>query len=253
MTGNDGKRELAPSWSARLGGEDFSLSDAVGGPRGVAESLLPGVIFVATYVATGDLWWTIGLSAGVSILFVALRLVQRTPVTQAFAGFLGVLIGILWAASSGKAENYYAWGLLTNLTYGVILLLSIAVRQPAAAWAVQFLWGLPAGWKRAPQFRVLYQRCVWVTAIWAAVFIIRLSVQSPLYFSGAVASLGVAKLVLGLPLFALAVWSTWVLLREMQPAKAVQSAEIPPAAEPPSQERGTEDGHASLRTPPADQ
>lgn len=226
MEDTDENTSITPGWSARLGGSNFSLSEAVGGPRGVLESLLPGIIFVGAYVSTDNLWWTIGLSAGISTFFIALRLIQKTPVTQAFAGFLGVLIGILWAAGSGKAENYYAWGLLTNLAYGTVLVVSIIVRQPVGAWAVQFLWGLPHGWKRNPDYRTLYRRCLAVTAIWASVFILRLAIQGPLYFSGAVASLGIAKLVLGLPLFALAVWFTWVLLREMHPDKAAARGDL---------------------------
>lgn len=211
---------VTPSWSTRLGENDFSLTEAVGGLRGALESLLPGLIFVVTYVVSGNLWWTIGLSAGVSILFVMVRLIQRTPITQAMAGLLGVAVGVLWAASSGKAENYYAWGLLTNLVYGTILLISVLVRQPLGAWAVQILWALPPNWKRTPSFRVLYRRAVAVTWVWAAVFALRLAVQAPLYFSGEVAALGVAKLVLGMPLFALAAWLTWIFLREMRPQPA---------------------------------
>lgn len=32
-------------------GEDFSVIDAIGGPRGVIESMLPGVVFVVLFVA----------------------------------------------------------------------------------------------------------------------------------------------------------------------------------------------------------
>lgn len=207
-----------------MAGESFSISDAVGGVRGALESLLPGLVFVVTFLVTGELWWTVGLSAGVSVLFCLIRVTQRQPLTQAAAGLLGVLIGVVWAASSGKAENYYAWGILTNAAYGVVLLVSVLIRQPIAAWAVQFLWTLPAGWMRSIEMRLLYRRCVAVTWAWVAVFAIRLAVQWPLYASGQVTALGVAKLALGLPLFALAVWLTWVLLRNLRPA-AEEAAE----------------------------
>ena len=34
--------------------DDFSVIDAIGGPRGVIESMLPGVVFVALYVITSN-------------------------------------------------------------------------------------------------------------------------------------------------------------------------------------------------------
>ena len=43
--------------------DDFSVIDAIGGPRGVVESMLPGVVFVVMFVITSDLHLTIGVSA----------------------------------------------------------------------------------------------------------------------------------------------------------------------------------------------
>lgn len=208
-----------PGWQKAFNGNEFSLSEAIGGVRGAVESLLPGVVFVVTFVVSGSLAWTIGLSAGISVLFCIIRIFQRTPITQALAGLIGVVIGIVWALSSGQAENYYAWGLLTNVAYAVVLFLSILIRQPLIAWGLQFLWSLPKGWMRSrePLYRVLFRRAVWVTWVWVIVFALRLAVQLPLYFAGAVAALGIAKLVMGLPLFALGAWFTWVLLRELRP------------------------------------
>lgn len=210
---------MSSAWQKTLGGDEFSLTEAIGGVRGVIESLLPGLVFVIVYVTTGSLNWTIGFSAGISVLFCLIRVIQRTPITQALAGLIGVVIGIVWALSSGQAENYYAWGLLTNVGYCLVLAVSVLIRQPLIAWALQFLWSLPKGWMRSNEaaFRVLYRRSVWVTWIWVAVFGLRLCVQLPLYYSGAVAALGIAKLVMGLPLFALGAWFTWVFLREQRP------------------------------------
>lgn len=205
------------AWPAALGTDEFSWQQAMGGWRGVAESLLPGLVFVIVFVLSGNLWWTLGLSAGLAILFAGIRLAQRQPLTQAAAGLLGVLIGVVWAAASGRAENYFAWGLLTNAFYAAALLISVLIRQPAGAWALTFLWGLPKGWMREAASRGLYRRSVAVTWVWFAVFAARLAVQLPLYYAGAVASLGTLKLLMGLPLFGLAAWFTWALLRNQKP------------------------------------
>ena len=42
-----------------------------------------------------------------------------------------------------------------------------------------------------------------------AVFTLRLAVQVPLYLADAVTALGVARLVMGLPLYALGLWLAW--------------------------------------------
>ena len=47
--------------------DDFSVIDAIGGPRGVIESMLPGVVFVALFVITSNLQLTIGVSAALAV------------------------------------------------------------------------------------------------------------------------------------------------------------------------------------------
>jgi hypothetical protein len=46
------------------------------------------------------------------------------------------------------------------------------------------------------------------------VFLVRLAVQLPLYLAGAVVALGVARAAMGFPIFILAVWLTYLVLRE---------------------------------------
>lgn len=209
------------SWAQQLDSNQFSLQESIGGVRGAAESLLPGLVFVVAYVATRELSWPLILSGGLAAIFVIARLVQRSTLTQAFAGMFGVLIGVVWAALSGKAENYFAWGLITNAAFLAVMLLSLVLRKPMVAWLVQSAVGLPPNWKELPDAAVFYRRAVWATWIWVGVFAIRLAVQVPLYFGGHVAWLGVLKLLLGLPLFAVAGWLNWVLLRSVVPSVGV--------------------------------
>jgi hypothetical protein len=53
-----------------------------------------------------------------------------------------------------------------------------------------------------------------VTWIWVGVFGLRLAVQLPMYIAGAVVALGVAKVAMGLPLFAVGMWLSWLVLRQ---------------------------------------
>lgn len=53
------------------------------------------------------------------------------------------------------------------------------------------------------------------TGVLALVFALRLLVQVPLYLADQVAALGTAKLVMGLPLFALGLWVMWLVVRNV--------------------------------------
>ena len=55
-------------------------------------------------------------------------------------------------------------------------------------------------------------------------FAIRVGVEVPLYLASNDAALGVAKLVLGVPLYAIVLLLTWLLIRSAFPAKDVAEA-----------------------------
>jgi hypothetical protein len=191
-------------------GEDFSVSDAVGGVRGVVESALPGVVFVVVYVATSALTPALLAAVGVTVAAVVVRLVQRTPVTQALAGVIGVGIGVFWAWRSGDAQNYFAYGLWTNAAYGLACLVSVLVGWPLVGVVVGLLRGEGTSWRDDRAERRRYAAATWV---WVAMFALRLAVQVPLFLGASVGWLGTARLVMGVPLWALTLWVTWMLVR----------------------------------------
>jgi hypothetical protein len=214
----------APRGLESLLGEDFSVSDAVGGVRGLVESALPGVVFVAVYVATSALTPALVASVAVTLAAVVLRLVQRTPVTQALAGVIGVGIGVFWAWRTGDAEDYFALGLWTNGGYLVACLVSILVGWPLVGVVVGLFRGEGTTWR---QDRAERARYTWATWVWVAMFGLRLAVQVPLYLGASVGWLGTARLVMGLPLWALTLWVTWLLVRTPGSSRAPSR---PPAA-----------------------
>ena len=211
-----------------LAGEEFSVSEAVGGVRGIVESTLPGLLFVVVYVATQALVPSLVAAAAVALVAVVVRLVQRTPATQAFSGVLGVGIGVVWAWRTGQAEDYFAYGLWVNVAWCAGALVSILVGWPAVGVIVSFLKGQDQSWRRAPEHARLRRRYVAATWLWVAVFGLRLVVQVPIYLEGedAVGWLGTAKLVMGLPLFALGLWLTWLLVAA--PAARAEHPAPPP-------------------------
>ncbi|MDR1428008.1 MAG: DUF3159 domain-containing protein, partial [Bifidobacteriaceae bacterium] len=184
---------------------------AIGGWRGVFESGAPGLVFVVVYVTTRLLMPALVASAGIAIVLTAVRLIQRTPVTQALAGLLGVGIGVWWAWQSGKGENYFAGALLINVVYGVACLVSIFVRWPLVGLIVgAFADFSLTKWRSRTDF---YRRARLGTWLLVAMFALRLAVKTPLYFGGEVGWLGTAHLVMGIPLYAATLWAIWLLLR----------------------------------------
>jgi len=207
-----------------LNSEEFHPLESIGGARGLVESMAPGLVFVVAYVASSNLSLSLVVSSAVAVLAVVARLVQRTPVTQAFAGILGVAVGAVWAWRSGNPSDYYLPGLLTNAAYLVAVAVTALVRWPVVGLVVEALRagltdakrlqdGAAKGWtawRRDPVRMRVYTGATWM---WVGMFAIRLAVQLPLYLNAQVGWLGTARLVLGLPLWAATLWVTWILVR----------------------------------------
>ena len=229
-----------PAGSRGLGrvatAERFSLSDTIGGPRGVVEAVLPGLVFVVVITATRSLPWAGGLALGVAAVASVARLVSRQPLQQALAGAVGVGICALTAWRTGDAADYYWWGLLLNAVYAVVLALSTLPLPkagplpggplPVTGLLVAAATGSGGGWRTDPAQLRLHQRLTWM---WVGLFALRLAVQTPLYLADAVTALGVARLAMGLPLFAAAAWVTWLALRRVSPRPARPTPEAPAA------------------------
>lgn len=195
-------------------GDDFSFATAVGGTRGLIESTAPGLLFVVVYVATRELTPALVASLAAAVLAVVVRLVQRTPITQALSGVIGVVIGVVWARWTGRAQDYFAGGLIANVAYLLAMAASVVARWPLVGVVVAFARGEDMSWRTDPERAHERRRFVWATWVLAGVFVLRLAVQVPLYLAGedAIGALGTAKLVMGVPLFAVALWITWLLV-----------------------------------------
>lgn len=209
--------------------ERLLLERAIGGWRGIIDSGLPTVTFVIIYVVMGSnanalrtaLWCAIGVGA----IVVIWRLIRRQPLQQVIAGFVGLAISAWFASRTGRAEDYFVRGLLTNLAYGVAFLISILVRWPLLGIAMGYLTGEGTKWRKDVQLRRTYAAASW---IWVGLFFGRLAVQAPLYFAGAVAPLGVVNILMGWPLFLGAAYFTYRVLAPIyRSRRAAQSPSEP--------------------------
>ncbi len=187
------------------------LREAVGGPLGMAETSLPAVAFVVAYTASGsDTDTAAAVAVGLAIVLTLARLVRRESPVHALSGLVGVAFAAFVATRSGRAENFFLPGLLANAAYASAFLISLAVRRPLVGIIVTKLDGEGDEWRGDPARVRAFVRATW---LWATLFLVRLIVQLPLYIAGAVVALGVAKTAMGLPLFGVGLWLTWLLVR----------------------------------------
>ena len=193
-----------------LGVDRAMLDQAIGGWRGMVDSGLPAAVFVIAYLVSSQQLRPSVIAALVTGAVIAVvRLARRESLQQVVAGFFGVAISAFVATRTGKAENYFLIGILINVGYMLAYAISCLVRWPLLGVVVGYVRGDATGWRQDPRQYRAYATASW---IWVAMFGLRLVIQLPMYFAGAVGMLGVAKLALGWPLFLLAAYLSYRII-----------------------------------------
>lgn len=193
-----------------------ALLEAMGGARGIMESLLPGILFLVLYATTRSVWIAVLVPLAVSLGFVAWRVLQRGQPLLAFAGLIGVGISAVVALITGQGEDNFLWGFIVNTVVVAVLLGSMLVRRPLVGVIAGALSGTPHAWRTERAKRTVGWRA---TILWLIVIGARLAIQVPLYLAadqgvaGAVEFLAAAKLIMGVPLYLATLWVTWLMVR----------------------------------------
>ncbi|MBF4619856.1 DUF3159 domain-containing protein [Clavibacter sp. VKM Ac-2542] len=187
-----------------------ALLTAMGGVRGVLEAIVPGLLFLVAFTITRDVVLSVAVPVAVAVVAVVARLAQRSAVAPAVGGLVGIVISAFLALRSGEGRDFYALGLWTNGAYFAVLLVSVVVGWPLVGVAVGFLMGDGTAWRqdrrKARALRLL-------TLVWVGFFALRLAVQLPLYLADAIDALGVARLVMGTPLYGVLLVLSWLFVR----------------------------------------
>ncbi len=220
--------QLAAGYAAKAGlhrssNGNIDVLKSAGGIQGIAESILPGLIFLVAFTVTRQLQLALIASLAAAATFTAARLIQRRPVTQALAGVVGVGLSAWLANSTGKAEDFYVLGFFTNAGYILAMAVSIAVRWPLAGLLFGFIRNEGLEWRKHPARVKAYRIGTWVII---SVLVLRLAVQVPLYLMGeaGLAALATTRLLMGAPLYILGVWVAWLLTKPAAPVEeTVQS------------------------------
>ena len=188
-----------------------SLLEGMGGKLGITETILPSVLFGASFALTGEAIISVSIAGGTSALFILYRLVTKKSASSALIGAIAVAIAA-WLAlrEGGEAVDYFLPGFVTNAVYGSVLLISILVRWPIIGVLVEILQGHTTSWRKERKKLTIYSL---VTAMWVGFFSLRLAVQVPLYLAGSAELLATARVAMGPPLYALVILVTWLILR----------------------------------------
>ncbi len=199
------------SADGKLSLDGKSVLEGMGGKLGIAETILPSVLFGSSFAITGQALIAVSLAGGTSALFIVYRLITRRSASSALVGALAVGFAA-WLAlrEGGQAVDYFIPGFITNAVYAIALLVSILVRWPLIGVLVELLRGQGTLWRKDRKIVTLYSL---VTGLWVGFFSLRLAVQVPLYVSGSAELLAAARVAMGPPLYAGVILVTWLILR----------------------------------------
>lgn len=190
--------------------ERLILERALGGWRGIIDSGVPAAAFLIAYVVDNEqLTRAVVLAVIAGFILGIWRVVRKQSIQQVVTGFVGLAIAAAFTAWTGRAENFFLPGIITNLAYGSAFLISILVRWPLFGVIMGFLTGIGSTWRTNTQLRRVFTAASW---IWVGLFFGRLALQVPLYLAGEVAALGVVRIVLGWPAFLAAAYVTYRVL-----------------------------------------
>lgn len=188
---------------------------AIGGWRGVLESVLPSLAFVILFTLRPEpLILSLGVSVGLAAVFTLVRLVQKSPPSAALGGLVAAGAAALLALWTGRGADNFVPGLITNALYGTAMIVAALIGWSLIGLAVGFLMGEGTAWRTDRRRRRAF---FWLGIAWGLLFLLRLAVQLPLYLTDQVTLLGTLKLVMGLPLFAPMIAVTWLVVRALYP------------------------------------
>lgn len=197
------------------------LAEAFGGARGVVESAIPTIAFTISFLVTDQLRESLILSAGIAVVLLVVRVLQRSNPQFVFNALVGIGIAALFASRSGEARDVFLPGILYNGAYAVAFVFTILIGWPAVGFLVGAVVGDVTGWRADRGMRRL---CTQMTWLFVAPCVLRVVVQYPLYLADQIALLGTAKIVMGWPLQVASLLAMgWMLSRNKTPLDEPQN------------------------------
>jgi hypothetical protein len=191
-----------------------TLVSLLGGKRGAFDATAPLVVFILTWILTGNsIAWAAGaslLSAGV---IAVARLKQRTKPRAVILGLLSVAVACLIVLYTGRAQDILLPRIVSNAASALVWAGFIVFRRPLLGLIVGGLLGQKTRWRRDPDLMRAYSAASWV---WVAMYTLRVAILTPFWNSDeerlAVVAGGIAQVALSWPLLVLClIVSGWVI------------------------------------------
>ncbi|MFI1097698.1 DUF3159 domain-containing protein [Streptomyces sp. NPDC020917] len=216
---------------------EAALFEAFGGVRGMVETTVPGLVFVAIYTVNRNITSSAIAALALSVLMGVARVAQKDTLKHAFSGVFGVAFGAVFAMMSGNAKNFYLPGMLYTFGLSLAYIISAMVRWPLLGLILGPIFKENLSWrKRNPGRLRAYTKASWA---WGLILLGKSAILFPLYWWGNATQLGWVKVALGIPPFLLSVYLTWIfLVKAPPPIDVIAEMEAAEKAEKEQAEQG---------------
>lgn len=191
-----------------------TLVSLLGGRRGAFDATAPLVVFILTWILTGNsIAWAAGASLLSAALIAAVRLKQRRKPRAVILGLLSVAVACLIVLYTGRAQDILLPRIVSNAASALVWTGFIVFRRPLLGLIVGGLLGQKTRWRQDPDLMRAYSAASWV---WVAMYTVRVAILTPFWNSDeerlAVVAGGVAQVALSWPLLVLClIVSGWVI------------------------------------------
>ena len=159
------------------------------------DALLPPLLFVLAQSRT-TLINAVIVAIGLSLVIGLYRLFKRQAIAYAFGGLVTVLIASAFALFANNASNYYLPGILSTTFLFIVILISVLIDKPLAAFVSHLTRGWSLAWFWRKDIKPAYREVTW---FWVAMFGLSAGVQWVFYLGSDLNQLVWVTSLFGLP------------------------------------------------------
>ncbi|MER7028569.1 MULTISPECIES: DUF3159 domain-containing protein [Streptomyces] len=194
---------------------EAALFEAFGGVRGMVETVLPGLLFVAIFTVNKDLKSSALAALAVSLVLAVVRLARKDTLKHALSGVFGVAFGVVFAMMTGNAKDFYLPGMVYTLGLALAYMVTTVAGVPLIGLILGPVFKENLSWRtRNPGRKAAYAKASWA---WGLILFAKCAILFPLYWWADTTQLGWVLIALKIPPFLLAVYLTWVFLAKAPP------------------------------------
>jgi hypothetical protein len=170
------------------------------------DTLLSPIIFIILYNIFDLLTAAVAASTFAVVLLVY-RLMIRHKSIYAVIGLFGVILASVFAYISQSATSYFLPDIVTNTFIIGIIVVTLIVDQPLAAYLSHVTRGWPTRWFWREDVKPAYREVTW---FWLVYFILRTLFEVNLYLNDQLEELFVVNTLLGAPLMIVVLVTSYI-------------------------------------------